>query len=90
MRLVWRDMARKDRLRIMDHIAQDNPAAAISLDESFAEKARRAARSPSIYKPGRYPGTREIVIRPNYVMVYRIVGENVEIIRILHARQQWP
>ena len=43
-----------------------------------------------MYKPGRYPGTREIIIHPNYVMVYRITREAVEIIRILHARQQWP
>lgn len=48
MRLVWRDMARNDRLRIMDHIAQANPKAAISLDESFAEKARRAAQAPDL------------------------------------------
>ncbi|EPJ8754555.1 type II toxin-antitoxin system RelE/ParE family toxin [Pseudomonas putida] len=39
---------------------------------------------------GRYPGTREIVVRPNYVMIYRVVDNRVEIIRILHARQQWP
>jgi len=58
MRLVWRDMARHDRLRIMGHISQANPKAAISLDESFAEKAKRAAQAPSIYKPGRYQGTR--------------------------------
>jgi toxin ParE1/3/4 len=90
MRLAWREMARNDRFRIMDHIAQDNPAAAISLDEKFAEKARLAAQTPSKYKPGRYPGTREIIIHPNYVMVYRITREAVEIIRILHARQQWP
>lgn len=90
MRLVWRDMALKDRLRIMDHIAMDNPQAAISLDESFAHNAGRAAHNPSLYKMGRYPGTREIVVRPNYVMVYRVTGEVVEIVRILHARQQWP
>ena len=90
MRLVWRQMARKDRLRIMDHIAQDNPEAAIMLDESFREKARRAAHNPSLYEEGRYPKTREIVVRPNYVMIYRVSGECVEIIRILHARQKWP
>lgn len=90
MRLVWRDMALKDRLRIMERVAADNPEAAILLDESFRDKARRAAQTPRLYKLGRYPSTREIVVRPNYVMVYRILDERVEIIRILHARQQWP
>ncbi|MCY1184867.1 ParE toxin of type II toxin-antitoxin system, parDE [compost metagenome] len=74
----------------MDHLALDNPEAAIQLDETFRDKARRAAQSPALYKAGRYPGTREIVVRPNYVMVYRVAGDRVEIIRALHARQQWP
>ena len=90
MRLVWRQMALEDRMRIMDHIAQDNPEAAKQLDESFRDKARRAAQNPVLYKAGRYPGTREIVVRPNYVMIYRVAGESVEIIRVLNARQQWP
>ncbi|MFJ4064038.1 type II toxin-antitoxin system RelE/ParE family toxin [Pseudomonas sp. NPDC089996] len=90
MRLVWRRMALKDRFRIMEHISQDNPAAAILLDETFREKARRAAQTPALYKMGRYPGTREIVVKPNYVMIYRRVDSCVEIVRILHARQQWP
>lgn len=90
MRLVWRQMALMDRMCIMDHIAQDNAAAAIELDETFRDKARRAAQNPALYKAGRYPGTREIVVRPNYVMVYRVVDNRLEIIRVLHARQQWP
>lgn len=90
MRLTWRAMACNDRLRIMEHIAQDNPQAALALDERFAEKARRAALSPFLYRAGRFPGTREIVVHPSYVMVFRVVEEYVEVIRILHARQQWP
>ena len=34
--------------------------------------------------------TREIVVRPNYVMVYRVAGDVVEVLRVLHAAQQWP
>ncbi|WP_085678668.1 MULTISPECIES: type II toxin-antitoxin system RelE/ParE family toxin [unclassified Pseudomonas] len=90
MRLVWRKMALKDRFRIMERISQDNPAAAILLDETFRDKARRATQTPALYKAGRYPGTREIVVRPNYVLVYRVMDDCIEIIRILHARQQWP
>jgi toxin ParE1/3/4 len=57
MRLVWRKMALKDRFRIIEHISQDNPAAAILLDEAFRDRARRATQSPTLYKAGRYPGT---------------------------------
>jgi addiction module RelE/StbE family toxin len=90
MRMVWRAMALQDRIRITDHIAKDNPEAAIRLDEAFEEKASRTLLNPLLYKKGRYPGTREIVVRPNYVIVFRTTKQVVEIIRILHARQQWP
>ena len=45
---------------------------------------------PKLYKAGRLKGTREIVVRPNYVMVYRVTGDVVEVLRVLHAAQQWP
>jgi len=90
MRLVWSAMARNDRLRIMTVVAQDNPAAAVALDEAFRDKARRAARTPRLYKPGRCIETHEIVVMPNYVMIYQVQEDEVEILRILHARQQWP
>ncbi|HZE91467.1 MAG TPA: type II toxin-antitoxin system RelE/ParE family toxin [Rhizobacter sp.] len=89
-RLQWRPLSLADRDAIMEYIAQDNPSAAIGLDLDFEAKAENARRRPKLYKPGRMKGTREIVVRPNYVMVYRVTGELVEILRVLHAAQQWP
>lgn len=45
---------------------------------------------PKLYKAGRVKGTREIVVRPNYVLVYRVAGNVIEVLRVLHAAQQWP
>lgn len=90
MRLVWRPKALADRDVIMDYIAADNPLAAVALDDEFESKAELARQSPELYKPGRISGTREIVVQPNYVMVYRTIGDTLEILRVLHARQQWP
>ena len=92
MRLAWRPMALADRETIMDYIAQDNPAAAIELDDEFEAKAEQARQRPTLYKTGRVRGTREIVVRPNYVMVYRIEdeGDTLAVLRVLHAAQQWP
>jgi len=64
-------MALADRANILDYIAQDNPAAAIELDDAFETKAEMARQRPTLYRTGRVRGTREIVVRPNYVMVYR-------------------
>ncbi len=83
-------MALADRDAIMEHIAQDNPTAAIELDLDFEAKAENARKRPGLYKPGRMKGTREIVVRPTYVMVYRAIEDGVEVLRVLHAAQKWP
>ena len=83
-------MALANRDAIMAYIAQDNPTAAIDLDIAFEAKAENARLRPKLYKAGRVKGTREIVVRPNYVMVYRVAGDLVEVLRVLHSAQQWP
>ena len=88
--LEWRPLALADRSAIMDHIAEDNPGAALELDEDFEAHAERARREPTLYKPGRMKGTREIVVRPSYVMVYVVQPSAVVILRVLHASQKWP
>jgi plasmid stabilization system protein ParE len=42
-------------------------------------------------RPGRIEGTRELVIsRTPYIAAYRIAGDNVRVLRVLHGAQQWP
>lgn len=91
-RLEWRPMALSDRENIMDYIAQDNPMAAIELDDAFEAKAEQARQRPTLYKAGRLKGTREIVVRPHYLMIYSVEkdGDIVVVLRVLHASQQWP
>ena len=43
-----------------------------------------------MYRPGRAPGTREAVVHPNYILVYRVSAEAVEIVSLVHARRQYP
>jgi addiction module RelE/StbE family toxin len=90
LELRWRPMALVDREAILEYIAQDNVTAAIELDEEFEAKAEIARQRPTLYKTGRVKGTRELVVRPNYVMVYRVLPDAVEFLRVLHAAQQWP
>ncbi|WP_256376542.1 type II toxin-antitoxin system RelE/ParE family toxin [Xenorhabdus sp. KK7.4] len=90
MRLEWKPMALADREQIMEYIAQDNPQAAIALDDEFEASAERACLQPEMYKPGRVKGTREIVVRPHYILVYRVKRDILMVLRVLHAAQQWP
>ena len=83
-------MALADPNDIMGYITQDNPAAAVQLDLEFDAKADNARLRPKLYESGRFKGTREIVVRPTYVMIYRFTGDVVEVLRVLHAAEQWP
>lgn len=85
-------MALADREAIMDYIAEDNPAAAIALDDEIEATGERARERPALYRAGRVPGTHEAVVRPNYILVYRVEddGKTVAVLRVLHAAQQWP
>lgn len=45
---------------------------------------------PRLYQPERVSGTREMLVRSNYVVVYTEDARAVTVLRILHAAQQWP
>jgi toxin ParE1/3/4 len=90
VKLVWTPEASTDREAIYDYIEADNPKAAIKLDEQFAQRAAQLLTHPMIGRPGRVQSTRELVVRPNFVLVYDIDGEKIRILRALHAAQQWP
>ncbi|EHJ93431.1 hypothetical protein KUC_0378 [Vreelandella boliviensis LC1] len=38
---------------------------------------------------GRWPGTREIVAHPNFIVVYQ-VADRIEAISVVHSRQNYP
>lgn len=89
--LVWTAEARNDRISIYDYIEAENPESALALDEMFSNRAALLQCHPKLGRPGRVPGTRELVVHRNYVVVYDIVeGELVRVLRILHAARQWP
>lgn len=90
MKLSWTPEAIADRESIYDYIEADNPRAALELDEQFSRRASQLATHPMIGRIGRVPSTRELVVRPDYLMIYDIDGETLRVLRVLHAAQQWP
>jgi len=89
-RLVWKKQARVDLLKIVQHIAQDNPDAAEKLADEIEAKADKLREYPKLFRVGRKRGTRELVAHPHYLVIYRIQGETIEILRVKHTAQQWP
>ncbi|MBV8773866.1 MAG: type II toxin-antitoxin system RelE/ParE family toxin [Deltaproteobacteria bacterium] len=86
----WRQTARADLLAIVDYISDDNPEAAQQLKDEIEAKVGKLAEHPKLYRPGRVAGTREMIVRRNYVVVYAEDPRAVSILRVLHAAQQWP
>ena len=92
MKLVWTRPSLDDRRAIRNYIAADNPKAAIELDLAISVKAARLLDHPGLGRPGCGTGTRELVIHPNYILIYDIdIGAAlVRMLRVLHATQMWP
>lgn len=88
--LEWRETARADLLAIVDYISGDNPNAAQRLKDDIETKAAKLPEHPKLYRAGRVPGTREMVVRSNYLVVYTENARAVTVLRVLHAAQQWP
>lgn len=90
MHLVWRAKARADFRKILDFIASRSPAGADKIATLVAELTERLTLHPYIYRPGRVAGTREAVVHPNYIIVYRVAQDHILIVAVVHARQQYP
>lgn len=91
MRLEWSAHALADRNAIFDYIEADSWQAAIAVDERIREQVETLARFPQSVRSGRIEGTRELVIsRSPYIVAYRVTGNIVRVLRVLHGSRRWP
>lgn len=88
--VVWLDSAIADLTEVITFIAEENPGAARRLKSRLEAAALPLAEHPYLYPGGRVSGTRELVAHPNYVLVYRVAPAQVEIVSVLHSRQEYP
>ena len=90
LRLVWNANARRDVRQILRYIGERNSDAADRIGALFERAAEMLPAHPYMYRPGRVPGTREAVVHPNYILIYRVHTDRVSVIAVIHARQQYP
>lgn len=85
MRVKWLRKALANLDHAADYIAKDNRAAeAFRLTDLLAD-------NPDLGRPGRVPGTRELVMTHYpYIIPYRVRSGGVEVLRVFHAARQWP
>ena len=91
MQVTWRARALADVRRIVQYIATDNPVAAQRVGRELLLAGDSLTLFPRRGRPGRLPGTRELVVMPPYLLVYRLSDtDTVTILRVWHAAQHRP
>ena len=90
MELLWTPEAVRDREDIYDYIEEDNPLAALALDDLIAERTAVLRDFPKMGRDGRVPDTFELVVHSSYLVVYEIAETQVRILNVVHTARQWP
>ena len=81
----------RDLASLREYISQERPAAAERQVELILAAVERLTRFPLSGRRGRRTGTRELVISQTpYLVPYRVRGELIEVLGVLHGRQRWP
>ncbi|HSS51841.1 MAG TPA: type II toxin-antitoxin system RelE/ParE family toxin [Thermoanaerobaculia bacterium] len=91
MRVRWTRRALRSLDSIAEHIAKDRPMAAERIVERIYDSVVHLPRFPEIGRPGRVPGTRELIVSGTpFIIPYRIRRDDIEVITVLHAARKWP
>jgi len=91
MRVRWTTTAADDLAHIVERIRQDNPAAAQRVAKRIYTAVAELSGFPQRGRIGLADNTRELVFPPwPYIAVYEIIEDQVQVLRIRHASQDWP
>jgi toxin ParE1/3/4 len=93
VRLRYTERAIADLEAIQAYIASDNPSAAVRVGTRIKSAVELLENLPELGRPGRFAGTRVLVVaRTPYVVYYAVerhLGE-VVILHIRHSRRRPP
>ena len=91
MKVRWATSARRDLVAAIAFLRSESPRIARVLAQRVDAQVDILRDYPLAGPEGRAPGTRELFIpRTRYVAVYRVLNDEVSIIRLRHQAQEWP
>lgn len=90
--VVISDTAKAEIAKQIAYIRERNPRAAQGQRERISHAVSRLREMPGLGgRPGRVAGTRElVVIGTPFVLIFEESDNHIDIIHVLHGRQQWP
>jgi plasmid stabilization system protein ParE len=87
MRITYLSLAVFDLAEIRAYLAAYNPDTAQQVGHKLRNTINKLAQFPSIGKPGRVFGTRELTTprigKTAYIVVYRVKRDEIQILRVL-------
>ncbi len=89
---IWSPEAIADLAALRAYIEQDDPAAAQRVALHIIRNVEMLLQhNPEMGRPGRVPGTRELVIpKTPYIVPYRLAGNTIQVLRVFHGARRWP
>lgn len=91
MNVVWTSRALEDLEAIRRYIETDDARAAVRVVVRILRLTSQLEFTPSIGRPGRVSGTRELVmVEVPYIVAYRMTAGVLEVLRVLHTSRRWP
>lgn len=91
MQVKWLRVALDNLDAEAEYIARDNPNATAKVISAIEDAVQLLSDYPSLGRPGRVHGTRELVVPGTpYIIPYRVRGNKIEILRVFHGARKWP
>ena len=91
MQVKWLATALRNLDEEAGFIAADDPQAARLVVQRVLNAVDMLAHQPGLGRPGRVPGTRELVVNnTRYLVPYRVKDQFVEVLRVFHTSRRPP
>jgi len=90
MKSKWTPLALSDFDKSIEYIAINYPTAARKVAKVIYNSVHKLSDHPEIGRPGRIPGTREMIIKTiPYLIPYRVRDNTIHILRVLHTSRTY-
>ncbi|MBT7956613.1 MAG: type II toxin-antitoxin system RelE/ParE family toxin [Rhodospirillaceae bacterium] len=91
MKIEWARQAVDDLGNIRAYIAESDPGSAQTIANKILSSVTMLNETPHRGRPGRVPGTRELILPGTpYIIIYRVSSDTLQIIAVLHSSLNWP
>ena len=91
MNVIWSPRAIRHLVAIRKYIEKDSDGNAAMIAARILDAIGILQTQPQMGRPGRLPGTRELVVPGTpYIVPYRVRRERLELLAVFDGRRQWP